>query len=95
MLFVVRERLGTPVCLSAEVIGCGGDKLFTGFSDMPERVPGFVSLKEKYKKTPEMVVDYIRGLGIANLNQGYDIETREDEKIIGAMCGFKKYADGR
>ena len=51
-------REGTPVSLSAEVIGCGGGKLYTGFSDMPERVPGFVSLKEKYKKTPEMVTDW-------------------------------------
>ena len=57
-------REGTSVSLSADVIGCGGGKLYTGFSDMPERVPGFVSLKEKYKKTPEMVVDYIRGLGM-------------------------------
>ncbi|MBP5509234.1 MAG: DUF169 domain-containing protein, partial [Prevotella sp.] len=57
-------REGTPVSLSVDVIGCGGGKLYTGFSDMPERVPGFVSLKEKYKKTPEMVVDYIQGLGM-------------------------------
>lgn len=57
-------RDGQPVALSAEVIGCGGGKLYTGFSDMPERVPGFVSQKEKYKKTPEMVVDYIKGLGM-------------------------------
>ena len=46
-------REGIPVSLSADVIGCGGGKLYTGFSDMPERVPGFVSLKEKYKKTPD------------------------------------------
>ena len=57
-------REGTPVSLSAEVIGCGGGKLYTGFSDMPERVPGFVSLKEKYKKTPEMVTDYVNSLGM-------------------------------
>ena len=31
---------------------------------MPERVLGFVSLKEKYKRTPEMVADYIQGLGM-------------------------------
>ena len=57
-------REGTLVSLNADVIGCGGGKLYTGFSDMPERVPGFVSLKERYKKTPEMVVDYIQGLGM-------------------------------
>ena len=42
-------REGQPVSLSVDVIGCGGGKLYTGFSDMPERVPGFVSLKEKKK----------------------------------------------
>ena len=64
-------REGMPVCLSVDVIGCGGGKLYTGFSDMPERVPGFVSLKEKYKKTPEMVVDYIRGLGMQQAEKPY------------------------
>ncbi|WP_281698608.1 DUF169 domain-containing protein [Hallella colorans] len=57
-------RDGQPVSLSVDVIGCGGGKHYTGFTDMPERVPGFVSLKEKYKKTPEMVVDFVQGLGM-------------------------------
>ena len=64
-------REGTPVSLSAEVIGCGGGKLYTGFSDMPERVPGFVSLKEKYKKTPQMVIDYVEDLGMKRAEQTY------------------------
>lgn len=64
-------REGVPVSLSADVIGCGGGKLYTGFSDMPERVPGFVSLKEKYKKTPEMVVRYIEGLGMERATKPY------------------------
>lgn len=64
-------REGTPVSLSAEVIGCGGGKLYTGFSEMPERVPGFVSLKEKYKKTPQMVIDYVEDLGLKRAEQTY------------------------
>lgn len=68
---LLKAREGQPVSLSAEVIGCGGGKLYTGFSDMPERVPGFVSLKEKYKKTPEMVVDYINGLGMERAQKPY------------------------
>ena len=64
-------REGQPVSLSAEVIGCGGGKLYTGFSDMPERVPDFVSLKEKYKKTPQMVVDYINSLGMERAKKPY------------------------
>lgn len=64
-------REGTPVSLSVDVIGCGGGKLYTGFADMPERVPGFVSLKEKYKKTPEMVADYVNGLGMKRTEKPY------------------------
>ncbi|MBR6988575.1 MAG: DUF169 domain-containing protein [Bacteroidaceae bacterium] len=68
---LLQAREGQPVSLSAEVIGCGGGKLYTGFSDMPERVPGFVSLKEKYKKTPQMVVDYINSLGMERAKKPY------------------------
>lgn len=64
-------REGTLVSLSVDVIGCGGGKLYTGFSDMPERVPAFVSLKEKYKKTPEMVTDYIQQLGMKRAEKPY------------------------
>lgn len=64
-------REGTPVSLSAEVIGCGGGKLYTGFSDIPERVPCFVSLKEKYKKTPEMVTDYVNSLDMRRATKPY------------------------
>ncbi len=64
-------REGVPVALSAEVIGCGGGKLYTGFSDMPERVPKFVSLTEKYKRTPEMVADYVRGLEMSRATKPY------------------------
>ena len=55
-------RAGVPVSLNAEVIGCGGGKFYTGFTDLPEYVPTFVSLKEKYKETPEMVVDFVTRL---------------------------------
>ena len=72
-------REGQPVSLSAEVIGCGGGKLYTGFSDMPERVPGFVSLKEKYKKTPQMVVDYINSLGMERAKKPYLNFIRADQ----------------
>ncbi len=64
-------REGTPVALSAEVIGCGGGKLYTGFSDMPERVPNFVSITEKYKRTPEMVADYVKRLEMPRATKPY------------------------
>lgn len=59
-----RVREGCTVSLDRTTIACGGGRLYTGFDSMPERVPGFVSLKEKYKETPEMVKEYIDGLQI-------------------------------
>ena len=55
-------RAGISVSLNAEVIGCGGGKFYTGFTNLPEYVPTFVSLKEKYKKTPKMVTDFVTQL---------------------------------
>ena len=72
-------REGTPVSLSAEVIGCGGGKLYTGFSDMPERVPKFVSLTEKYKRSPEMVADYVKGLEMPRASKPYLNFVRADQ----------------
>ena len=64
-------REGTPVALSVDVIGCGGGKLYTGFTDMPEHVPNYVSLIEKYKRTPEMVADYVKRLEIPRATKPY------------------------
>lgn len=64
-------RDGKVVSLSNETITCGGGKFYTGFTDMPERVPGFVSLKEKYKKTPEMVLDFIQEIQVPRTDKAY------------------------
>jgi len=80
-------REGTPVALSAEVIGCGGGKLYTGFSDMPERVPNFVSLTEKYKRTPEMVADYVKSLKMPRASKPYLNFVRIDQ--AGSFEGFE------
>lgn len=55
---------GEPLTLTAENVQCGGGGLYTAFHPMPERVPLFVSEVEHYKRTPEMVCDYIAGMGI-------------------------------
>ncbi|MBQ8493964.1 MAG: DUF169 domain-containing protein [Alistipes sp.] len=55
---------GEPLTLTAENVECGGGGLYTAFRPMPERVPLFVSETEHYKSTPEMVRDYIAGMGI-------------------------------
>lgn len=50
---------GEPISLSADRIGCMGGKFYTGFSTMNEKMPMFVSSKEKYKKSSELVLDFI------------------------------------
>lgn len=62
---------GNAISLSAESIGCGGGKFYTGFTEMPEHVTNFVSLKEKYKETPEMVKDFIDKLGVSLSDKAY------------------------
>ena len=57
-------RQGKPISLNEENIGCGGGKLYTGYAPMAEHIPNFVSQQERYKRTPEMVIDYIDGLDI-------------------------------
>ena len=64
-------REGTPISLSVEVIGCGGGKLYTGFTYMPAHVPNYVSITEKYKRTPEMVADYVKRLEIPRATKPY------------------------
>lgn len=69
ILYDVRD--GRPASLGRDNIGCGGGKLYTGFSDMPLHVPDFVSFKERYKKTPEMVVEFVRRIGMPRMDGLY------------------------
>lgn len=64
-------RNGHPVSLNAGNIGCGGGQFYTGFIDFPERIPNFVSVKEHYKQTPEMVADFVQELGVPRATKAY------------------------
>ena len=75
---MAQVRSGKTISLNAETIGCGGGKFYTGFTDMPEHVPGFVSLKEKYKKTPEMVVNFIQEIQVPKAEKAWLHFTRID-----------------
>lgn len=77
---------GEALSLNAEVLGCVGGQLYTGFSGMSERTPRFVSLKEKYKKTPEMVVDFVQNMGIPLTDKRFLNVTRIDQ--IGSFEGI-------
>lgn len=62
---------GHPISLHAGNIGCGGGKFYTGFSEMPQHIPAFVSTKERYKQTPEMVSDFIREIEVEQTSKKY------------------------
>lgn len=64
-------RHGEPLTLSEENVICGGGGLYTAFREMPERVPMFVSEVEHYKKSKEMVIDYVNNLHIQITNKPY------------------------
>lgn len=57
-------RDGRPASLCADNVGCGGGRFYTGFGALSPRTPAFVSLDERYKQTPEMVVDHIERSGV-------------------------------
>ena len=84
-----KVREGVPVSLNADVIGCGGGKFYTGFTGMPPYVPTFVSLKEKYKQSPEMVADFAGQLNIPPATKKYLNFTRIDQaESFDAMEGI-------
>lgn len=61
---LAQARNGAAVSLNADIIGCGGGKFYTGFAPMPPFVPTFVSQKEHYKQTPEMVQEFVARLDV-------------------------------
>lgn len=64
-------RHGESLTLSEENVICGGGGLYTAFREMPERVPMFVSEVEHYKKSKEMVIDYVNNLNIQITSKPY------------------------
>lgn len=62
---------GEPVTHTVETIGCGGGKFYTGFTEMPDRIPGFVSMKEHYKQTPEQVSEFIDKIQVERAKATY------------------------
>lgn len=64
-------RAGGKVSLNAATIGCGGGQFYSGFIDFPERIPAFVSLKERYKQTPGMVKEFVEELKVPRATGTY------------------------
>lgn len=61
---ISKVRNGDSLTLCEENVICGGGGLYTTFREMPDRVPMFVSEIEHYKKSKQMVVDYVDSLDI-------------------------------
>ncbi len=57
-------REGGTISLNLDTISCPGGKTYTGFMTLPPQIPNFVSLKERYKETPEMVADFVKDMNI-------------------------------
>ena len=64
-------REGKLISFSLDTISCGGGKVYTGFMDLPSYIPEFVSTKERYKETPEMVTEFVKDLKIPNKSGKY------------------------
>ena len=62
---------GDSLTLTTENVQCGGGGLYTAFRPMPDRVPLFVSETEHYKRTPDMVREYVAGLDLEITDKPY------------------------
>jgi hypothetical protein len=64
-------REGELVSFDADTLSCSGGKVYTGFTEAPPFIPGFVSTKERYKETPESVTDFIRDMNMPDMSGKY------------------------
>lgn len=64
-------RGGEVISVNADVLGCGGGKFYTGFAPMNDYIPSFVSEKEKYKQTPQLVIEQIDAIGVGRTSHAY------------------------
>lgn len=68
---ISKVRNGESLTLCKENVLCGGGGLYTAFGEMPERVPVFVSEIEHYKRSKEMVIDYVKAMNIELSEKSY------------------------
>ena len=84
---------GEPLSLSLENCTCGGGRFYLGFTDMPERVPRFVSLTEKYKRTSEDVLEFVKDIDVKRGGFPYVNFVRLDQlALLDEMEGLLFFA---
>lgn len=59
-----KVREGHAASFDATTMKCGGGKFYCGLAPMPEYVPTFVSEKEHYKASPQLVKESVNRLNI-------------------------------
>jgi len=64
-------REGNEVSFSLDTISCPGGKVYCGFAKPAPFIPSFVSEKERYKRTPEMVTDFITNLNLPDKSRQF------------------------
>ncbi len=72
-------RKGEAVSLNIDNIICGGGSFYCGFSDMPSYVPEFVSIKERYKQSPELVEALLSKISVPRISKSYLNIARVDQ----------------
>jgi uncharacterized protein (DUF169 family) len=85
-------REGNIVSLSLETISCRGGRVYCGFMEAPPSIPSFVSEQERYKKSPEMVSDFIANLNMPDRSKQFinfaSIDRIESFENIDALIFF-------
>lgn len=72
-------RQGKSISVTAENLPCGGGKFYCGFTEMPAFVPTFVSVKERYKQSPQLVEDMLEEVGVPRAKSHFLNFARIDE----------------
>lgn len=62
---------GKIITFSKEKLHCGGGRIYCGYNSYTPAIGKFVSGKEFYKQTPEMVDEYVNSLGIRLADKPY------------------------
>jgi hypothetical protein len=93
MASMKRVRQGDVVSFSRDTIDCNGGSIYTGYGELNERVPHFVSQVERYKCTPEAVAAAITAMQIPPAPAPYLNFARIDQvESLDDMEGIFFYA---
>ena len=98
---------GKIISINASNIGCNGGKFYTGFAEMSPSMPAMVAEKERYKQSPQQVVDAVRDIDIRKASASWLNVMRVDKlddlsmtegmiflatpDVLAGLCGWAFY----